>query len=565
GVLDENLIGRCLLEDADTGKEIILKAGEYITNMAKIQEFADAGLESVKIRTVVTCQAEHGVCQKCYGWDLTTAHPVNLGTAVGIIAAQSIGEPGTQLTMRTFHTGGVAGDDITHGLPRVQELFEARVPKSAAALAEFDGTMQLIDTKGERKIVVYGKDGDVVEYDISQRAQLMPGVFDGSEVQQGQQLTKGSVAPKDLLRLTDPYTTLRYIVREVQNVYVSQGVDINDKHIEVIARQMLRRVVVQEAGDTDLVVGSQINRFEYEKLRKKCKEEGTNPPVAKPILLGIAKASLASDSFLSAASFQETTKILTDASLEGKVDHLEGLKENVITGHHIPAGTGLKRYRNVGITYHDLPILDYETDKDYLPECAPCELIEAEQCMPTKEEWERTTGSFIDFSKEGMPYSEEINESRRSLLSDAQCKLRLDKDLVISTRWVNKFSQHGIESVGDLIERNEDDLIRMEGIGIKAIEELKEALEARDLGFVLENTLQASTEEMNTFVDVIFSPQGEEYMIGESESGTLLDDEELIGISQETKGASGEAIIEKTGEELMEELLENKNIEDGKE
>ncbi|WP_302798123.1 DNA-directed RNA polymerase subunit beta', partial [Adlercreutzia equolifaciens] len=235
--VDENLIGRCLLEDAvspETG-EILAEAGTYLHSMAQLRELDAAGIEEVTIRTIMTCHAEHGVCQKCYGWDLATARPVNIGTAVGIIAAQSIGEPGTQLTMRTFHTGGVAGEDITHGLPRVQELFEARKPKGQAVLAEISGTMQVTGDKMSKTITIHDQEGNYREYVVSARAQLLPGVFDGCEVRVGQQLTKGSVNPHDLLRLTDPNTTLRYIVDQVQDVYVSQGVDINDKHIEVIA------------------------------------------------------------------------------------------------------------------------------------------------------------------------------------------------------------------------------------------------------------------------------------------------------------------------------------------
>ena len=278
--VDENLIGRCLLEDAvspETG-EILAEAGTYLHSMAQLRELDAAGIEEVTIRTIMTCHAEHGVCQKCYGWDLATARPVNIGTAVGIIAAQSIGEPGTQLTMRTFHTGGVAGEDITHGLPRVQELFEARKPKGQAVLAEISGTMQVTGDKMSKTITIHDQEGNYREYVVSARAQLLPGVFDGCEVRVGQQLTKGSVNPHDLLRLTDPNTTLRYIVGQVQDVYVSQGVDINDKHIEVIARQMLRKVAVLDAGDSDFLPGRQVNRFEFEKVANELIAEGKEPP-----------------------------------------------------------------------------------------------------------------------------------------------------------------------------------------------------------------------------------------------------------------------------------------------
>ncbi len=320
--VDENLVGRCLLEpvaNPETG-EIIAEAGSYLHSMAQLREIDAAGVEEVVIRTIMTCHADHGVCQKCYGWDLATARPVNIGTAVGIIAAQSIGEPGTQLTMRTFHTGGVAGEDITHGLPRVQELFEARKPKGQAVLAEISGTMQVSGDKMSKTITIHDQEGNYREYVVSARAQLLPGVYDGCEVTVGQQLTKGSVNPHDLLRLTDPNTTLRYIVGQVQGVYVSQGVDINDKHIEVIARQMLRKVAVLDAGDSDFLPGRQVNRFEFEKVANELIAEGKEPPVGQPLLLGITKASLATDSWMSAASFQETTKVLTDAAIEGKTD-----------------------------------------------------------------------------------------------------------------------------------------------------------------------------------------------------------------------------------------------------
>ena len=300
GDVDDNLIGRCLLEDAKGADgTVVLAAGEYVERMDQLRAMDEAGIDTVVIRTVMTCHAEHGVCQKCYGWDLATSRPVNIGTAVGIIAAQSIGEPGTQLTMRTFHTGGVAGEDITHGLPRVQELFEARKPKGLAVLAEISGTLQIAGDKQSKTITIHDQQGNFREYVVSARAQMLPGVTDGCEVHVGQQLTKGSVNPHDLLRLTDPNTTLRYIVSQVQGVYVSQGVDINDKHIEVISRQMLRKVAVTDAGDSDYLPGRQVNRFEFEDEANRLIAEGKEPPVGQPLLLGITKASLATDSFLS--------------------------------------------------------------------------------------------------------------------------------------------------------------------------------------------------------------------------------------------------------------------------
>ncbi len=386
GEHDLNLIGRCLLEDACAADgTVVLSAGEYIERAEQLRALTDAGIEKVLIRTVMTCHADQGVCQKCYGWDLATSRPVNIGTAVGIIAAQSIGEPGTQLTMRTFHTGGVAGEDITHGLPRVTELFEARKPKGQAVLAEIAGTVQVSGDKQTKTITIHNEQGDFREYTVSARAQMLPGVVDGGQVSVGQQLTKGSVNPHDLLRLTDPNTTLRYIVSQVQGVYVSQGVDINDKHIEVIARQMLRKMAVIDAGDSDFLPGRQVNRFEFEKAANALLIEGKEPPIGQPLLLGITKASLATDSFLSAASFQETTKVLTDAAIEGKIDTLAGLKENVIIGKPIPAGTGLSRYRRVGLTYKGCPVEDFSTDK--LPESAPDILRELEELLPQSEDF----------------------------------------------------------------------------------------------------------------------------------------------------------------------------------
>ena len=441
GELDENLIGRCLLESAvGTDGTVVLEGDNYISSMDQLAEMAAAGIEEVTIRTVMTCHAEHGVCQKCYGWDLATARPVNIGTAVGIIAAQSIGEPGTQLTMRTFHAGGVAGEDITQGLPRVQELFEARKPKGQAVLAEISGTLQVSGDKSSKTLTIHDQEGNYREYVVSARATLFPGVEDGGEVKVGQQLTKGSVNPHDLLRLTDPNTTLRYIVAQVQGVYVSQGVDINDKHIEVIARQMLRKVAVLDAGDSEFLPGRQVNRYEFENEANALIAEGKNPPVGQPLLLGITKASLATDSFLSAASFQETTKVLTDAAIEGKTDHLVGLKENVIIGKPIPAGTGLKRYREVGLTYKGRP-----TGKvigDTLPDTAPDALREVEELLPQPQDWSLDGDGYLNSmgSSYGNYYSGLSLGHRGPQLSDEDARLYIFDDLGVSQRWANKFS-----------------------------------------------------------------------------------------------------------------------------
>ena len=528
--VDENLIGRCLLEDAvspETG-EILAEAGTYLHSMAQLRELDAAGIEEVTIRTIMTCHAEHGVCQKCYGWDLATARPVNIGTAVGIIAAQSIGEPGTQLTMRTFHTGGVAGEDITHGLPRVQELFEARKPKGQAVLAEISGTMQVTGDKMSKTITIHDQEGNYREYVVSARAQLLPGVFDGCEVRVGQQLTKGSVNPHDLLRLTDPNTTLRYIVGQVQDVYVSQGVDINDKHIEVIARQMLRKVAVMDAGESDFLPGRQVNRFEFEDAANALIAEGKEPPVGQPLLLGITKASLATDSFLSAASFQETTKVLTDAAIEGKIDHLAGLKENVIIGKPIPAGTGLSRYREVGLTYKGRPVAPVVGET--LPDFAPEALRDIEELLPQPQDWSLDGDGYLNMGTNyGSYYSGLSLGHRGPQLSDEDARLYIYDDLGVSQRWANKFSEAGIETVADLVGHTEEDLLRIEGIGVKAIEELKEGLEAHDLTHVIEDDLAATSDDMSQLLDMVFSPD-DTILIGGDEPPTFnTDGEEMLG------------------------------------
>ncbi|MBR3723586.1 MAG: DNA-directed RNA polymerase subunit beta' [Selenomonadaceae bacterium] len=346
--LEDRILGRVLAEDIIDPKtnEKIASVNDLvdITLAKKIAKVRD----SVSIRSVLTCKSEFGVCMKCYGRDLANQSDVEVGEAVGIIAAQSIGEPGTQLTMRTFHTGGVAGDDITQGLPRVEELFEARKPKHNAIIAEIAGTVEIEDTgTGIRKVTIVPKEGSTREYSIPFGARMA--VRQGDEVKPGGKLTEGSVNPHDILRVCGLKETQRYLVYEVQKVYKSQGVEINDKHIEVMVRQMLHKVKIEEAGDTNFLPGEFIDINSFESANTEAIENGGEPAVAKPILLGITKASLATDSFLSAASFQETTRVLTDAAIKGKVDPLIGLKENVIIGKLIPAGTGMNRYRNMKV------------------------------------------------------------------------------------------------------------------------------------------------------------------------------------------------------------------------
>ncbi len=349
--LNDRIRGRVAAEDVvdpATG-EVIVQTNELITyDIAN--RICDAGIEEVSIRSVLTCQSHVGVCAKCYGANMTNGKIVDVGEAVGIIAAQSIGEPGTQLTMRTFHTGGVAtGEDITQGLPRVEELFEARKPKREATLADIGGVVHITtDAKKRRKLIIQStEDAETKEYPINYGSKLR--VEDGDTVSAGDELIEGSINPHDLLRILGVKSVQDYLVKEVQSVYRSQGVEIADKHIEVIVRQMLRKVKVEEANDTDLLPGALVDIFRFDQANRKTLEAGGRPATAKRTLLGITKAALATESFLSAASFQETTRVLTEAAIKGKNDPLLGLKENVIIGKQIPAGTGLKRYANIEI------------------------------------------------------------------------------------------------------------------------------------------------------------------------------------------------------------------------
>jgi len=326
--------------------EIIVRTDEMIT-YEHCRKIEAAGLKGASIRSVLTCKTQHGVCAKCYGADMSSGNLVSIGEAVGIIAAQSIGEPGTQLTMRTFHTGGVAGEDITHGLPRVEELFEARKPKGLAVITEIAGTVSLGDNRKKQEITVTGEDGAAEVYAIPFGSRLK--VADGDVVEAGDELTEGSINPNDILKIKGAKGVQAYLLKEVQMVYRLQGVEISDKHIEVIIRQMLKKCKIEEAGDTELLPGSLVDIYQFDAENEKMLREGKKPATAKRVLLGITKASLATDSFLSAASFQETTRVLTEAAIKGKSDPLLGLKENVIIGKLIPAGTGMKRYRNIDV------------------------------------------------------------------------------------------------------------------------------------------------------------------------------------------------------------------------
>ena len=327
--------------------EMIIDKNELITESIA-DKIISAGIKEVEIRTALTCRTEHGVCCKCYGRNLATGNIVEIGEAVGTMGAQSIGEPGTQLTMRTFHTGGVAGADITQGLPRVEELFEARIPKGKATISEIDGTVSKIDdSKGRTKIFVKNQN-EVREHLAPFGAKLR--VEKGDKVSAGDRLTEGSISPKELLAVTDPNTVQQYILKEVQKVYRSQGVDINDKHVELIARRMISQIRIVDSGDTDFLPSTVVSISKFTKGNRDVILQGKKPAIGQPILLGITKSSLQTDSFLASASFQETTRILTEAAVKGKTDYLHGLKENVIIGKLIPAGTGAKEYMDVGYT-----------------------------------------------------------------------------------------------------------------------------------------------------------------------------------------------------------------------
>ena len=351
--LQERITGRFSCEDLkDKDGNIIVKANHMITPkraervMKKAVDENGEPLDTVKIRTILTCKCKNGVCAKCYGANMATGEAVQVGEAVGIIAAQSIGEPGTQLTMRTFHTGGVAGDDITQGLPRVEELFEARKPKGLAIITEFAGTATISDTKKKREIIVTNdQTGESKAYLIPYGSRIK--IQDGVYLEAGDELTEGSVNPHDILKIKGLRAVQDYMIQEVQRVYRLQGVEINDKHIEVIVRQMLKKIRIEERGDTEFLPGTMVDVLEFNEVNEQMEAEGKEPATGEQIMLGITKASLATESFLSAASFQETTKVLTEAAIKGKVDHLIGLKENVIIGKHIPAGTGMKKYRDV--------------------------------------------------------------------------------------------------------------------------------------------------------------------------------------------------------------------------
>ncbi|MCR4672138.1 MAG: DNA-directed RNA polymerase subunit beta' [Lachnospiraceae bacterium] len=400
--LEERISGRYAAEDVcdPNTQEIIVKADHMITPK-RAKMIAAAGITGVKVRTALSCRSHVGICAKCYGQNLATGQPVQVGEAVGIIAAQSIGEPGTQLTMRTFHTGGVAGGDITQGLPRVEELFEARKPKGEAIIAEIAGTVAIHETKKKREVTITSEDGDSKTVTIPWNKQLK--VFDGDQVSAADQLTDGSVNPNDILRIKGVRAAQDYMIREVQRVYRLQGVEINDKHVEVIVRQMLKKVRIEESGATEYLPGQLVDVLDFEELNEYLEEDGEEPAKGTRIMLGITKASLATGSFLSAASFQETTKVLTEAAIKGKVDPLIGLKENVILGKLIPAGTGMRRYRATRLSTDDFVPQRDEVSEDefsgtgYEPQIQEEEFTDSPEAEVTAAEGYETE----DFSEEG--------------------------------------------------------------------------------------------------------------------------------------------------------------------
>ena len=412
--LEERITGRWSIDEIrhpETGDVIVPEDSMISPRQAKA--VTDAGITKVHIRNMLSCRQRLGVCAKCYGANMSNGLPVRLGEAVGIIAAQSIGEPGTQLTMRTFHTGGVAGDDITQGLPRVQELFEARKPRGLAIIAEFGGEVTENITRKKREIVVTNPETkEAKSYIIPYGARLK--VTDGQVIEAGDELTEGSINPHDILKIKGLAAAQNYLIQEVQRVYRLQGVDINDKHIETIVRQMLRRVKVEENGDTDLLPGSLVDYLEFEEKNRVAEEAGKIPATGERVLLGITKASLATESFLSAASFQETTRVLTEAAIKGKVDPLIGLKENVIIGKLIPAGTGMNRYQHIrfdkNLTPEELAILAEEERRKAEEEARRQAEEAAKKAEDEDEEDDLETLDLLADDEEELLSEEEVQE-----------------------------------------------------------------------------------------------------------------------------------------------------------
>jgi DNA-directed RNA polymerase subunit beta' len=472
--LNELLLGRLLavdVADPETG-EIVYERNELLNKRMLRKLLSVYPVEAhpdvkLKVRSVLGCRSEIGVCQYCYGRSLAANDLVAIGEAVGHIAAQSIGEPGTQLTMRTFHTGGVAGADITHGLPRVVELFEARKPKGQAKVAQFAGTVHIEETDKTKKVVILDDTGEELHsYAISRRADLM--VEEGQQVEAGDQLYEGSLNPHELLKYRGTLETARYIVGEVQKVYHSQGVQIDDKHVELIVRQMTKKVLVETPGDTSFLPGRMVDRLIFEEENRRVEEAGGEPAICEEIILGITKASLATESFLSAASFQETTKVLTDAALEGKVDELRGLKENVIIGKLIPAATGLRAYRSIELTTTGIPAeMDIFGD---LMGARP----DVGLALTPEQQWAQLTGS-------------SLNSEAYNMLVD---------DLDLPTYVHSVLSRAGVERVSDLLGYSVKELMAVPGLGQKSLEEIRTRLVERGWSLRGDESVEEEGEEL---------------------------------------------------------------------
>ena len=567
--VDTDLIGRCALNDIcdpATG-EVLIAKDAYVESKDDLEMLVEHGLKKVELRALLTCKSKYGVCQKCYGWDLSTRRPVNIGTAVGIIAAQSIGEPGTQLTMRTIHSGGVAGaDDITQGLPTVARMFDVvgnvneKILGREADLAPVSGLLRITPEQAEYLLRIVDPEDQsrvIEEWRVPASVRFMPGVEDNVEVRAGDQITRGFVNFRKLRRLTDIESTMHTFVESVKDVYTSQGVDLNDKHIEVIARQMLRRVQVTNPGDSQYLLGQYVDRYVFADTVRNVTLAGGMPPEAGPVILGTLKVASSIDSWLSSASFIRTAGVLTEAAIEGDIDHLLDLKSNVIVGKQIPAGTGLDAYNNVELTYHGTKI-DGPTSPlaKSLPEWAPDELKGIEEQLPKQLDW---VGDDYGF---GGVYS----KNGRTLSSE-DAKLYLFDDLGVSQRWTNKFSEVGIETVGDLIGKTEDDLLRIDGIGAKAIEELRDGLEARGLLYILEpDNDEADSEDLSQLLNMVFSPDADaDIMLGTAAPSTHhFDDDELIG-GTESAGGDSDIINEDLGslDDLLSQVVRQESEHDG--
>ena len=576
--LNTDLVGRCFIEDvvAPDGTVLFEQDG-YIEKVADIQKMVDAGLKKVKLRALLTCRSKYGVCQKCYGWDLSTRRPVAIGTAVGIIAAQSIGEPGTQLTMRTIHSGGVAGvDDITQGLPTVSRMFDIvgnvneKILGREAELAPYSGHLSIKPEKSEYVLTLTDSEDHsrvLDERRVPASVRFMPEIEDGCEVRAGDQITKGFVNFRNLRKLTDIESTMHTFVESVKDVYTSQGVDLNDKHIEVLARQMLRRVQITNPGDSKYLLGQYVDRYEFADEVERVARLGGQAPVAEPVILGTLKVASNIDSWLSSASFIRTAGVLTEAAIEGKVDHLLDLKSNVIVGKKIPAGTGLKPYANAKLTYRTA---DGYVDIDgpaspnakSLPEWAPVELKDLDEQLPQQLDWagyDEFGGADGSFTRNGHTISAE------------KARLYLFDDLGVSQRWTNKFSEVGIETVGDLVGKSEEDLLRIDGIGAKAIEELRDGLEAHDLLYILENNDDVADEEdLSQLLQMVFSPDGpDDILLGTSAAPThhADADEELLGAPIDDKKAPANGAINEdmaSLDELLNQLVDTDDAEEAK-